>query len=170
MYLAKTLSSKKHTDEEKIRHDKALEKYQHDMGDFEKKHQQYQDWLTERYENKKLAEGNLHDTDDAFTLYRFHAYRGGINFDWGGVAYDVFKKEIGGPVHHYDGLVEHAITKALGKRIHDDPLGKHALGNDGVPVRPNFPKEYMLTNKKYPIPGVGFARTPRLILKSYYQH
>jgi len=90
----------------------------------------------------------------------FHAYRGGINFDWGGVAYDVFKKEIGGPVHHYDDpLVEHAITKALGKRIHDDPLGKHALGNDDVPVRPNFPKEYMLTNKKYPIPGVGFADT-----------
>jgi len=69
MYLAKALSSKKHTDEEKIRHDKALEKYQHDMGEFEKKRQQYQDWLTEQYENKKLADGNLQDTDYAFTLY-----------------------------------------------------------------------------------------------------
>jgi len=70
MYLAKTLSSdKKHTDEEKIRHDKALEKYQHDMGEFEKKRRQYQDWLTTRYMNKKLADGNLHDTDYAFALY-----------------------------------------------------------------------------------------------------
>jgi len=69
MYLAKALSSKKHTDEEKIRHDKALEKYQQDMGEFEKKRQQYQDWLTTRYMNKKLADGNLHDTDYAFALY-----------------------------------------------------------------------------------------------------
>jgi len=70
MYLAKTLSSdKKHTDEEKIRHDKALEKYQHDMGEFEKKRQQYQDWLTERYMNKKIAESDLNNTDYAFTLY-----------------------------------------------------------------------------------------------------
>jgi len=68
MYLAKALSPKK-VDEEKIRHDKALEKYQQDMGEFEKKRQQYQDWLTTRYMNKKLADGNLHDTDYAFALY-----------------------------------------------------------------------------------------------------
>jgi len=72
----------------------------------------------------------------------FHAYRGGINFDWNGVAYDVFIKDIGGPVHHYDGIVEHALTKALGKRIDTE-------------VHNNFPKEYMLTNKKSPIPAVA---------------
>ncbi|KAK3751264.1 hypothetical protein QZH41_001452, partial [Actinostola sp. cb2023] len=70
MYLVNTLTSKKDVDEEQIRHDKALEKYKQDMGEFEKKRQQYQDWLTERYENKKLAEDNLHDTDYAFTLYK----------------------------------------------------------------------------------------------------
>jgi len=76
--------------------------------------------------------------------YKFHAYRGGINFYLDGVAHDVFKKKIGGSVFHYeDPIVEHALTKALGKRIHDA-------------VHTNFPKEYMLTNKKYPIPGVGF--------------
>ncbi|KAK3707294.1 hypothetical protein QZH41_004240 [Actinostola sp. cb2023] len=154
MYLVNTLTSKKDdVDEEQIRHDKALEKYKQDMGDFEKKRQQYQDWLTERYENKKLAEDNLHDTDYAFTLYKegrtdindddddddyydaddgtqrpinrehkFHAYRGGINFDWGGMAYDVFIKEIGGPVHHYDDpIVEHALTKALGGVALNEP-------------------------------------------------
>ena len=69
MYLAKTLTSKKDTDEEKIRHDRATEKYQQDMGDYDKKRQQYQDWLTERYEDKKLAKSHLQDTDDAFILY-----------------------------------------------------------------------------------------------------
>jgi len=70
MYLAKTLSSdKKHTDEEKIRHDKALEKYQQDMGEWRKKREQYQDWLTARYLDKKIAESDLNNTDYAFTLY-----------------------------------------------------------------------------------------------------
>jgi len=68
MYLAKSLD-KKHIDGEKKRHDKALERYQQDMGEWEKKRRQYQDWLAERYENKKLADDNLHDTDYAFTLY-----------------------------------------------------------------------------------------------------
>lgn len=69
-YLAKSLSSNgSHSDEEKIRHDKALEKYQHDMGEFEKKRQQYQDWLQSQYEKKKLADSNLNDTDYAFKLY-----------------------------------------------------------------------------------------------------
>ncbi|KAK3754631.1 hypothetical protein QZH41_004300 [Actinostola sp. cb2023] len=68
MYLAKSLD-KKHIDGEKKRHDKALERYQQDMGEWEKKRRQYQDWLAERYENKKLADDDLHDTDYAFTLY-----------------------------------------------------------------------------------------------------
>ena len=70
MYLAKSLSNdKNHVDEEKIRHDKALEKYQQDMGEFEKKRQQYQDWLESQYVKKKLADSNLNDTDYAFKLY-----------------------------------------------------------------------------------------------------
>jgi len=68
MYLAKTLD-KKHSDVEKIRHDKALEKYQQDMGEWRKKREQYQDWLTARYLDKKKADGNLLDTDYAFALY-----------------------------------------------------------------------------------------------------
>ena len=70
MYLAKSLGSdEKHVDEEKIRHDKAIERYQQDMGEFEKKRQQYQDFLTSQYVNKKIADNNLQDTDYAFTLY-----------------------------------------------------------------------------------------------------
>ena len=67
-YLAKSLD-KKHSDGERARHDKAIERYQQDMGEWQKKRQQYQDWLTTRYMNKKVADGNLHDTDYAFTLY-----------------------------------------------------------------------------------------------------
>jgi len=70
MYLAKSLGSdKKHVDAEKIRHDKAIERYQQDMGEWQKKRQLYQDWLTTQYVNKKLADDNLQDTDYSFTLY-----------------------------------------------------------------------------------------------------
>jgi len=68
MYLAKTLD-KKHSDGERVRHDKALEKYQHDMGEWRKKRERYQDWLTARYLDKKKADGTLLDTDYAFALY-----------------------------------------------------------------------------------------------------
>lgn len=69
MYLAKSLD-KNHGDDEKIRHDKALEAYQQAMGDFEKKRQAYQDWLTKEYTDKKLADENLDSTDQAFVLYK----------------------------------------------------------------------------------------------------
>jgi len=83
MYLAKTLGSdKKHVDEEKIRHDKAIERYQQDMGEFEKKRQQYQDWLTTQYVNKKLADSNLSDTNYAFTLYsKAHPEKSNFNIN-----------------------------------------------------------------------------------------
>ena len=68
-YLAKYLSNSTHTDEEQIRHDKAIEKYQHDMGEFQKKREQYQDWLTEKYQNKIQADDNFKHTDAAFRLY-----------------------------------------------------------------------------------------------------
>ncbi|KAK3727198.1 hypothetical protein QZH41_001832 [Actinostola sp. cb2023] len=97
----------------------------------------------------------IRELEEEKTRLRFHAYRGGINFDWGGVAYDVFKKEIGGPVHHYDGLVEHALTKALGKRIHNGPLG-----NDDAPVHTHFPKELEMVKTSYPVVSTPFDKTP----------
>ena len=67
-YLAKYLDGK-HIDTERIRHDKALEKYQHDMGEWEKEQKKYQDWLNQQYLNKKQADENLQSTDEAFVLY-----------------------------------------------------------------------------------------------------
>src|SRR6056300_1118705 len=67
-YLAKFLSGKQ-TDAERVRHDKALEKYQHDMGEWQKEQKLYQDWLNEQYLEKKQADENLQSTDQAFILY-----------------------------------------------------------------------------------------------------
>ena len=69
MYLGKYLD-KQHADKERIRHDKALEAYQKQMGEYEKKRQAYQDWLNEQYINKKQADENLNSTDQAFILYK----------------------------------------------------------------------------------------------------
>jgi len=65
-YLAKALSG---DDTERIRHDKALEKYQHDMGEWQRQQKLYQDWLNEQYLDKKQADENLQSTDQAFILY-----------------------------------------------------------------------------------------------------
>jgi len=65
-YLAKALSG---DDTERVRHDKALEKYQHDMGEWQKQQKLYQDWLNEQYFEKKQADENLQSTDQAFILY-----------------------------------------------------------------------------------------------------
>lgn len=71
MVLAKSLSGdSKHTDQEKIRHDLALEKYQQAMGKYEKDRQAYQDWLTEQYTDKKIADDMLDETDQGFVLYK----------------------------------------------------------------------------------------------------
>ena len=51
------------------RHDKALESYQKSMGDFQKKREQYQDWLNNEYTKKKQADDNMSHTDMAFRLY-----------------------------------------------------------------------------------------------------
>lgn len=67
-YLGKYLAGGK-VDTERIRHDKAIEQYQRDMGEWEEKRKQYQDWLGEQYANKKIAEKKLNDTDYAFKLY-----------------------------------------------------------------------------------------------------
>ena len=67
-YLVKYLGGSK-TDTERIRHDKALEKYQHDMGEWQKEQKRYQDWLGQQYLEKKQADENLQSTDEAFVLY-----------------------------------------------------------------------------------------------------
>ena len=54
------------------------------------------------------------------TLSKFRAYRGGINFEYDGMAYDVFKNKIGGPTHHYDRLGDKLIV-SLGRQIKDPP-------------------------------------------------
>jgi len=65
-YLGKFFSG---TDTEKIRHDKALEKYQNDMLEYQKQTKKYQDWLNDEYINKKQADENLQSTDEAFVLF-----------------------------------------------------------------------------------------------------
>ena len=67
-YLAKTFGGSG-ADEEKKRHDKALEKYQADYAAYEKKRQQFLDWIETQRENKDQAEQNLEDTDNALKLY-----------------------------------------------------------------------------------------------------
>jgi hypothetical protein len=51
----------------------------------------------------------------------FHAYPRGINFDYYGMAYDVFMDKIGGPIHHY-------LDKKLGKALIES-LGQVVDGN-----------------------------------------
>ena len=67
-YLAKFLSGG-NVDEEKIRHDKALEKFQQAMGEYQKNRQNYQDWLAKEYADKEVADENEKETDQAFKLY-----------------------------------------------------------------------------------------------------
>ena len=66
--LAKTFGGSD-SDEERKRHDKALEKYQADYAAYEKKRQQFLDWIETQRENKDQAEQNLEDTDNALKLY-----------------------------------------------------------------------------------------------------
>ena len=65
-YLAKAMGG---GDAEKKRHDLALEKYQTDYGAWQKKERNYQDWLSQRYQNKMIADRNFANTDAAFKLY-----------------------------------------------------------------------------------------------------
>ena len=67
-YLAKYLTGN-NIDEERKRHDKAIEKYQHDYQIYEEHRQKLIDWQTERYKNKQIASSNMRSTDDALKLY-----------------------------------------------------------------------------------------------------
>ncbi|KXJ08804.1 hypothetical protein AC249_AIPGENE25006 [Exaiptasia diaphana] len=68
-YLARYLDGD-HVDQERIRHDKATEEYEKELGEWRKRRQEYQDWLEENYLNKKKADENLNSTDQVLTLYK----------------------------------------------------------------------------------------------------
>ena len=67
-YLAKYLSGDK-TDTEKIRHDKALEKYQKDYAEYQENRQKLIDWEMKKKDEKYQASKNISKTDEAFELY-----------------------------------------------------------------------------------------------------
>jgi len=67
-YLAKYFSGDK-TDEERIRHDKALEKYQKDYQKYMEAQQKFEEWKEENMRKGEIAEQNLVNTDEALKLY-----------------------------------------------------------------------------------------------------
>ena len=67
-YLAKYLSGK-NVDTEKIRHDKALEKYQRDYAEYQEKRQKLMDWKMKKKDEKYQASKNISKTNEAFNLY-----------------------------------------------------------------------------------------------------
>ena len=67
-YLAKYFSGDK-TDTEKIRHDKALEKYQKDYATFQENRQKLIDWEVKKKDDKYQASKNISNTDEALKLY-----------------------------------------------------------------------------------------------------
>ena len=67
-YLAKYLSGR-NEDTEKIRHDKAMEKYQRDYQEYQEKRQKMLDWKMKRKDEKYQASKNISATNQAFELY-----------------------------------------------------------------------------------------------------
>ena len=67
-YLAKYISGNK-TDTEKIRHDKAMEKYQKDYAEYQEKRQKLIDWKMQQKDEKYQASKNISKTNEAFELY-----------------------------------------------------------------------------------------------------
>lgn len=67
-YLAKYLSGDK-TDEERIRHDKALEKYQKDYQKYMEARQKFEEWKEENMRKGEIAEQNFVNTDEALKIY-----------------------------------------------------------------------------------------------------
>ena len=68
-YLQKAIDGPGNTDEERKRHDRALEKYQHDMGEYEKQRTRLRDWEENREIALQKARQDLHQGDEALTLY-----------------------------------------------------------------------------------------------------
>ena len=67
-YLAKYLSGG-NTDQERVRHDKALEKYQKDYSKYEENRQRLLDWVDANRPNDAIAIQNLSNTNEALKLY-----------------------------------------------------------------------------------------------------
>ena len=67
-YLAKSLSGR-NVDTEKIRHDKAMEKYQRDYAEYQEKRQKMLDWKMKKKDEKYQASKNISTTNQAFELY-----------------------------------------------------------------------------------------------------
>ena len=70
-YLAKALSgdSGQAALDEKIRHDRALEKYQADYAQYHKDRTELLDWIAEQDRKKDKAIHDFQDTDQALALY-----------------------------------------------------------------------------------------------------
>ena len=66
--LAKYLSGR-NVDTEKIRHDKAMEKYQRDYEAYQEKRQKMLDWKMKKKDEKYQASKNISTTNQAFELY-----------------------------------------------------------------------------------------------------
>ena len=67
-YLAKYLSGD-NTDTERIRHDKAIEKYQKDYASYQEKRQKLIDWHSQQKDAEHRASQNMSNTDEALKLY-----------------------------------------------------------------------------------------------------
>ena len=67
-YLAKHFAGR-NVDTERIRHDKAMEKYQRDYAEYQKKRQIMLDWENEKKDEKYQASKNISKTNEAFELY-----------------------------------------------------------------------------------------------------
>ena len=71
-YLAKYLSGSK-TDQERRRHDKALEKYQKDYAKYQENRQKLLNWQEQNRHEDAIASQNFENTDEALKLYnKFH--------------------------------------------------------------------------------------------------
>ena len=67
-YLQKAIDGDS-SNTERERHDRALEKYQHDMGEWEKQRTRLRDWEEHREIALQKARQSLHQGDEALTLY-----------------------------------------------------------------------------------------------------
>ena len=71
-YLAKYLSGSK-TDQERQRHDKALERYQRDYAKYQENRQKLLDWQEQNRHEDAISAQNFENTDEALKLYnKFH--------------------------------------------------------------------------------------------------
>ena len=71
-YLAKYLSGTK-TDQERRRHDKALEKYQRDYAKYQENRQKLLNWQEQNRHEDAIASQNFENTDETLKLYnKFH--------------------------------------------------------------------------------------------------